>query len=345
MSSIKSVAKQAGVSIATVSRVLNGTKYVSPDIQSKVLSAVEELNYKRNMPARNLRRQQTQSIGVLIPHLNDFYFCNLAFAIEKVLSAMGYNPMFASTEGDHAKEAIAIDNLIQNRVLGAMLVPSLPVSHSTQNVRRLMDAGIAVVLVDRAIRSLRANQVVANNFQGGYDGAHHLIELGHKRIGLVDAGVDALQPKFGPGSERIAGIRQAMADAGLQFDKKDLLLIDNQNQSEAGYQGALRMLRESPDITAIFALTDAGAVGVLRAAYELGLSVPRDLSVIGFDDIPLASHVIPRLTTIAQPPNLIAQAAIDLLLRGINEPDTQFQTVTVGTQLVVRESTAPLHKT
>lgn len=341
MTSIKIVAKQAGVSIATVSRVLNGTKYVSPDIQAKVLNVVEELNYKPNMPARNLRRQQTQSIGVLVPHLNDFYFCNLAFAIEKVLSGMGFNPMFASTEGDHTKETIAVDNLMQNRVRGAILVPSLPVSHSIPNVRRLMDAGVAVVLVDRGIRSMKVNQVVANNFQGGYDGAHHLIELGHRHIGLLDAGVDALQPKFGPGSERIAGVRQAMADAGLQFDKKDLLLINDPNQSAAGYQGALKMLRESPDITAIFALTDAVAVGVLRAAYELGLNVPRDLSVIGFDDIPLASHVIPRLTTIAQPPNQIGQAAVDLLLREINEPGAQFQTVTVGTQLIVRESSAP----
>lgn len=340
MTSIKSVAKKAGVSIATVSRVLNDTKYVSPDIRTKVLTVVEELNYKPSMPARNLRRQQTQSIGVLVPHLNDFYFGNLAFAIEKLLSESGYSPMFASTESETLKETICVDNLIQHRVQGAILVPALPVRGSIANVQRLMDSNIGVVLVDRGIRSLKVNQVVSNNFQGGYDGARHLIELGHKHIGMLDAGTDALLPKFGPGSERIAGIRQAMNDAGLEFDPRNCIFSDEQNQSKAGYMGTFTLLRQSPEITAIFALTDACAVGALRAAYELGLNIPRDLSVMGFDDIPLASHVIPRLTTMVQPPEQIAQAAINLLLRQIDESTSQFQTVTVGTQLVTRESTA-----
>ena len=340
MASIKSVAKQAGVSIATVSRVLNGTKYVSPDIRDKVLSVVEELNYKPSIPARNLRRQQTQAVGVLVPHLNDLYFCNLAFAIEQLLSAIGYSPLFASTESNTDKEAICVDNLIQHRVEGAIIVPSLPVSGSVENVERLREAGIAVVLVDRAIPSLQVNQVISNNFQGGYDGARYLIDLGHKHIGMLDAGTDALLPKFGPGSERIAGVRQAMLDAGLEFESRNCIFSDDENQATAGYKGAFTLLRQSPEITAIFALTDACAVGALRAVYELGLNVPRDLSVIGFDDIPLASHAIPRLTTLAQPPHQIGAAAVDLLLREINEPNKQSQTVTVGTQLIVRESTA-----
>lgn len=340
MSSIKAVAKQAGVSIATVSRVLNGTKYVSPDIQAKVLNVVEALNYKPNMPARNLRRQQTQSIGVLVPQLNDFYFCNLAFAIEQELSATNFSPLFASTEGKPDKEAVCIDNLIQNRVQGAILVPSLPVNDSSENVQRLLDAGIATVLVDRAMRSLKVNQVVANNYQGGYDGAQHLLELGHHRIKILDSGMDAFLPNLGPGSERIAGVRQAMADVGLEFRDEDFVFMLDENQSAAGYHGALKLLHAAPETTAIFALTDACAVGVLRAAYELGINVPHDLSVLGFDDIPLASHVIPRLTTIAQPPERIGRAAVDLLLREIKEPREEFQTITIGTQLVVRESTA-----
>ncbi len=341
MASIKSVAKQAGVSIATVSRVLNGTKYVSPVIREKVLNVVEELNYKPSITARNLRRQQTQSIGVLVPHLNDLYFSNLAFAIEKQLSSIGYNPLFASSESDQFKEAICVDNLIQNRVEGAIIVPSLPVTGAVDNIQRLHDADIPVVLMDRGIPSLKVNQVISNNYQGGYDGAQYLIELGHKHIGMLDAGTDALLPKFGPGSERIAGVQHAMLDAGLTFDTKNCIFSDEQNQSAAGYKGAFTLLRQSPEITAIFALTDACAVGALRAVYELGLNVPRDLSVIGFDDIPLASHAIPRLTTLAQPPDQIAQAAVELLLREINEPNEQFQTITVGTRLIVRESTAP----
>ncbi|MEZ4670663.1 MAG: LacI family DNA-binding transcriptional regulator [Anaerolineae bacterium] len=341
MTSIKSVAKRAGVSIATVSRVLNDTKYVSPSIREKVLNAVEELNYIPSITARNLRRQQTQSIGVLVPHLNDLYFSGLAFAIEKELTSSGYSPLFASTESDVLKESLCVDNLMQHGVEGVIFVPSLPVSDSVENVQRLLAAEIAVVLVDRAIPTLRVNQVISNNFQGGYDAAQYLIGLGHKHIGLLDGGTDALLPKSGPGRDRIAGVQQAMAEAGMEFNPKNFVFTDDQNQSGAGYKGMFTLLHQSPEITAVFALTDACAVGVLRAAYEMGLSVPRDISVMGFDDIPLASHAIPRLTTLAQPPQPIAQAAINLLIKHLNEPNSEFQTINVGTRLVVRESTAP----
>ncbi len=340
MTSIKAVANRAGVSIATVSRVLNDTKYVSPDVRDKVLEAVKTLNYQPNLPARNLRRQQTKSIGVLLPVLNDFYFSNLAFAIESALDSQGYNPLFASTEENPAKEASRIDMLIQNRVQGTILVPSLPVSRSVKNIQRLLDHNISVVLVDRGMRSLKVNQVLSNNFQGAYDAIRHFIELGHKHIGIVDSEITGLEPRFGPGHDRIKGARQAMLEAKLQFNN-DLLYIGKTMNIETGYQGGLKLLRESPHITAIFASTDAYAVGVLRAAFELERKVPDDLSVIGFDDIPLASHVIPRLTTLVQPTMKIGQTAAELLLRQIEEPESHCQTITVDTQLIIRESTAP----
>jgi LacI family transcriptional regulator, galactose operon repressor len=340
MASIKVVARHAGVSIATVSRVLNGTKYVSPDAHARVVEAIKALNYQPNVPARSLRRQQTQSIGVLVPLLNDFYFSNLAFVIENALSSQGYSPLFASTEEDPTKESACVDILIQNRVMGAIFVPSLPVNHSVKNIRRLIESGISVVLVDRGLKSLKVNQVMSNNYQGGYDAVHHLIELGHQHIGIIDTAITGATPKFGPGHDRINGARQALSDSGMRF-RSDLLFIGKTLNVEAGYRGALKLLRESPEMSAIFALTDACAMGVLRAAFELGLNVPRDLSVVGFDDIPLASHMIPRLTTLIQPTDKIGRTAAELLLRQIEEPAAPFQTVMVGTQLVVRESTAP----
>src|SRR5215813_10499239 len=133
MTSIKAVARYAHVSIATVSRVLNDTKYVSPGVRDRVLEAVQALNYQPNVPARNLRRQHTFSVGILLPQLNDFYFSNLAYALEKSLSAKGYSPLFCSTENDQEKEAGCIDNLIRSRVDGVVLVPSLPASESQQS--------------------------------------------------------------------------------------------------------------------------------------------------------------------------------------------------------------------
>jgi LacI family transcriptional regulator len=320
--------------------VLNGTKYVSPAVREKVLTVIDALNYQPNVAARSLRRQETQSIGVLVPQLNDFFFSNLAFAIEKTLFDEGYSPLFSSTEESHDKENACVSILIRNRVEGVIFVPSISKTQSVEQVRRLLERGIAVVLVDRGLPELRVNQVLSNNFQGGYDAVRYLIDMGHRHIGVVDSGVLGLASKYGPGYDRINGVRQAMLDSGLHFDD-NLLLLDNLPAIDMGYQGAMRLLRQSPHITAIFALTDACAVGVLRAAFELGLRVPGDLSVVGFDDLPLASHVVPRLTTVSQPVEKIGQTAAQLLLRQIREPDAIFETIMVATRLVMRESSAP----
>ena len=340
MTSILTVAEYAGVSIATVSRVLNGTKNVSPALRARVMTAIEALNYQPNVAAQNLRLQQTQSIGVLLPQLNDFYFGDLAFVLEKAFSKECYSPLFASTESDQAKETACVDVFIRNRVEGAILVPLLPVSRSIPNIRRLIDRGIAVALVDRGTRALKVNQVLADNVQGGIDGMRYLLKLGHKHIGFLDSSVMKASPKAGPGYKRLNGARRAMSEAGLPF-RDDLVIVDDLPNVEMGYHGTLQLLKQSPEVTAVFAATDAIAVGALRAAHQLGLNVPRDLSVIGFDDIPLASHVIPRLTTVAQPVERIGRKAAELLLRQIKEPDDSYETVTVATQLVVRESTAP----
>jgi LacI family transcriptional regulator len=340
MTSIKVVARHAGVSIATVSRVLNGTKFVSADVREKVLAAIAELNYQPNVTARNLRRQRTQSVGVLVPQLNDIFFSNLAFAIEKALFAQGYSPLFSSTEENMEKEIACVNILIQNRVEGVILVPSIPPGHSINQVQRLIDRDIPVVLLDRRLPQVRVTQVLSNHYQGAYDTIRYLLDLGHRHIGIVDTGVVGMAAHFGPGFERLRGARQALLDADVPFDDS-LVFIEPLAAIEIGYQGTLKLLRQSPQITAIFALTDTHALGVLQAAFELGLNVPRDLSVVGFADLPLASHVIPRLTTMAQPLDKIGQTAVERLLRQIREPDAHFETIMIGTQLVVRQSTAP----
>ncbi|MFN8421006.1 MAG: LacI family DNA-binding transcriptional regulator [Anaerolineae bacterium] len=340
MTSIKAVAEHAQVSIATVSRVLNGTKYVSPDVEKRVLEAIKLLNYQPNAPARNLRQQRTFSIGILLPQLNDIFFGAVAYELEKTFFARGYRPLFCSTENDPEKEAVTINNLIGYRVDGVVSTPAVPVHESLVNIKRILERNIPVVVVDRGIPDLNVSQIMSNHRQGGYDGADYLLRLGHRYIGIIDSMTASAQEVGFPGDERTTGIQQAMHDHGVPFDPK-LVVIGHLTNIEMGFQGAMKLLREAPQVTAIFAMTDAIAVGVLRAASELGLKVPQDLSVVGFDDILLASHVIPRLTTVAQPVNKIAQMATDLLLRQIENPDAAPETVRLETQLVIRESTAP----
>ena len=340
MTSIKTVAKQAHVSIATVSRVLNGTKYVSPDVEKRVLEAIDILNYQPNAPARNLRQQRTLSVGVLLPRLNDFFFADLAYVLEKTLSAENYTPLFCSTENDEEKEAATVNNLITHRVDAIILVPSVPVRKSVKSLERLLERGIPVVLVDREMPEFALNQVVSNNEQGAYDGAAYLLELGHRHIGIIDSGADGAKYAGEPGHERLKGIQRAMHERGIPFDDS-LVEFGRRDNIEMGYYGALKLLRQAPRVTAIFALTDAIAVGVLRAASELGLKVPQELSVIGFDDLQLASHVIPRLTTVRQPVEEIGHIATEFLLRQIQSPQTPPETVKLETHLVIRESAAP----
>lgn len=340
MSSIKAVAEQAQVSIATVSRVLNGTKYVSPDVERRVLEAIEALNYRPNASARNLRRQRTLSIGVLLPRLNDFYFGNLAYILEQDLSAQGYNPLFCSTENDEAKEADLVDNLITHQVDGVILVPLVPGAKSAESIERLAERNIPVVLVDRAMPEFGISQVFSDNEQGAYDVSAYLLQLGHRHIGVIDSGADRTKHVGEPGYERMKGFQRAMHERGIKIDDS-LVIFGELDNLEMGYQGTLKMLLQSPRVTAIFALTDAIAIGVLHAAAQLGLNVPQDLSVVGFDDILLASHVIPRLTTVAQPIEKIGQKATDLILKHIHDGEALPETAKLETQLIIRDSTAP----
>jgi LacI family transcriptional regulator len=214
MTSIKTVAQRAQVSIATVSRVLNGTKYVSPDVEKRVLDAVNALNYHPNAPARNLRRQRTQSIGLLLPQLNDLFFSDLAYVLEKSIFAAGYTPLFCSTENDEEKEAKSIDNFINHRVDGVVLIPSVPGEKSVNSLKRLLERDIPVVLADRTMPEFQVNQVLCNNKRGGYDAADYLLKLGHRHIGIIDAIGEPARYVGEPGYERTSGVQQAMLDHG-----------------------------------------------------------------------------------------------------------------------------------
>ena len=185
MSTIKEVSKLAGVSVSTVSRVVNGTKYVSPDIEKRVREAIDELGYQPSAFARGLRLRESKSVGVLVPALNDAFFGNLAFAVEKTVFSNGYHPLFCSTENDVEKQSAYIDVLLRQHVDAVIMVPTIPPADSMHGIQKFLDQGISVVIVERSVPDLNASQVLVDNFQGGYIGARHLLELGHQKLGVV----------------------------------------------------------------------------------------------------------------------------------------------------------------
>lgn len=332
MANIKHVAELAQVSVATVSRVINQSGYVSPELRERVLAAMRELNYQPNAPARSLRRQETRTVGVLVPQLDHPFFSALSFAIEKALSANDYYTFICSAEENQAQENRYIHMMVRQRVDGVILVPT---AYSKESFELTVEHNIPTVIVDRDLPELAVNRVLADNFQGGYLGAQHLLELGHRRIGIV-----ASPPHSEPIGKRIRGALQALSDFGLNHNS-DLLVTGDLQQFEMGYAGARQLLQRNPRPTAIFALTDVMAIGVIHAAFELGLTLPDELSVVGFDDIPLASYVTPALTTIAQPIYIMGETAAHMLLRHMRNSDQPTETVRLETKLIIRKSTAP----
>ena len=332
MSTIKLVASSAGVSVATVSRVVNGTGVVRDELRERVERAMSDLNYRPSAVARGLRRQETLTIGILVPKLDHPFFGALAFAIERALFASGYRSFMCSAEENLGRELEYVSMLLNQRVDGVIIVPT---GRDAAGVRALRDRAVAVVTVDRDPPGLGADSVFIDNFGGARALAAHLLELGHRRIGI------ACPPETSePVAHRLRGIRAAFADRGLSLEPA-LIVSGTLEQFEMGYSAGKALISSKPRPTAIMALTDVMALGVMRAAYDAGLRVPQDLSVTGYDDIPLAAQVIPGFTTVAQPIYAMGERAAELLLRRIQTPDAPITELRLPTTLQVRGSSAP----
>lgn len=331
ITTIKDVASKADVSIATVSRVLNGSRYVSPDLRERVVQAMQALGYQPNAIAQGLRRQATHTVGLLVPRINEPFFAQFAFALEKTFFTSGYRTLFCSTEENPDKEREYVGILLGQQVDAVVAFPSI--AGPDENIARLVERGVPVVLVERQLAGFEVSQVLVTNFQGSYDGVRHLVELGHLRIGIICASLANIP------ADRLTGARQALIEARVD---SDIRVVDRLPDFKTGYDVALEMLRKRPRPTAIFALTDSMAVGVLHAAAEVGLRVPDDLSIVGFDDIPLVSFLIPPLTTVAQPTYAMGESAARILLDQLEGDGAAPQTVVLETELIRRASTGPV---
>lgn len=327
------VAKEAGVSVATVSRVINGTDGVSKKLQQRVERAMEKLHYHPSSLARSFRQQKSMVIGVLVPLLEHPSYSRMASAIEKKLFTYGYRAWICNSEEDEERENDYIEMLLRQRVDGIIINSS---ARTPQYLSELQENGIPIVMFDRILNDFECNQVFCDNSLGGYTGIRHLVELGHKRIGVVAA------PSYPePIIRRIQGTRDAIKEFGIDDDPQ-LLVVGNTQLFDMGYNAARKLLNLSQPPSAIFALTDVTAVGVMHAAAELGLRIPDELSVIGYDDLPIAQYVLPPLTTVAQPIIKMGEIAVDLLLKQIENPDLKSERAVLPTQLVIRKSTVRL---
>ncbi len=329
---IRDVASAAGVSVATVSRVINGRPDVAPQTRDAVLRAARAQNFNTNRSARALSVGRTGLIGLTLPFVDESYFTAIVSGAAEALYEQGNRLVLCPTRHEHEREVTLLERLMDGTTDGAVIL--LP-EESTEELLRLQEYGYPFVVVDpRRLLDDGIPAVSTTNAAGARSATEHLLRLGHRRIGLI-AGTRGWQAT----TERLEGYETALAVAGVPLDPE--LVVDGHFETEAGYAAARRLLSLATPPTAIFASNDNMAVGALRAALERGLRVPGDVSIVGFDDTSLARNVFPRLTTVRQPLAEVGRTAVSLLNRLIDGQRVEALRVELATRLVIRESTAP----
>jgi len=330
--SIKDIAKAAGVSHSTVSRALSDSSLVKAETKSRIQRLAREMGYTPDAIARSLVTQQTHTVGVVVTTITDPFVAEVVQGIEDTAHENDYSVILASSAAEPDREMAAVEMLRAKRVDSVIVTSSRVGALYLEHLERI---GVPVVLVNNHNeQSGRYTfSVSVDNRHGGYLAASHLIERGHRRIAYVSGPAD-----HSDDADRLAGYRQALNEADIPFDAA--IIVPGNGRLDGGERALheLTSLAEPP--TAVFCYNDVTAIGLLSSAQQASLSVPEDLAVVGFDDIPFASHVHPPLTTIAQPQRDMGRQAMDMALALMTADDstTPFSDAVVRGELVVRES-------
>ncbi|MBE3577977.1 MAG: LacI family DNA-binding transcriptional regulator [Limnochordales bacterium] len=350
MVTIKDIAKLSGVSPATVSRILNGHPTVSPELRERVLQLARELNYQPNAVARSLVSSRSRLLGVVIPDISNPFFPDVVRAVEDVAAQHGYSVLLSNTDWNLYREKESLGILRSRQVDGIVLVPSQVEPHLDWLTR----SSIPVALLTRTNPSF--DSVETDHFRGGYLVAKHLVDLGHTHMAVIG---DTCDPKY-------KGFREGLIDAQIPVATNlySWQLSKNDATQEGAYQLTLQKMREFEQLkqnraqaggmptdqqlerpTAIFAQNDLMAIGVLMALEELGVKVPEEMAVVGFDNIRLAAAVRPALTTVAQPSYELGRIATELLIERIeSRREIPPRHIVLEPRLVVRGSTTRLRQ-
>ena len=329
---IRDVALRAGVSHQTVSRVVNHDKSVSPETRKKVEDAIELLGFRPNAIARYMAKGSTRTIACISPNLTDFTFSSLIEGAEVYARSNGYFLMSASAP-DAGTFVKLIDQLVKSRRVDALLV----INPYADDRKNFLPSDVPVVLMGARPRSEGLASVALDDVQGGYIATQHLISLGHKRIAVLSGPLeeDCVQ-------DRTEGYQRARSEAGIEINPA--LLYAGDWSATSGQQGVDHLLRQEGGFTAIFAQNDRMAVGAIHQLQLKGFSIPSDISVVGFDDMPLASYFNPPLTTIHHDILAIGSEAARLLLAAKENPSSEIQHLLFQPELVMRNSTASVNK-
>jgi LacI family transcriptional regulator len=323
------VAREASVSLATTSRVINNEVHVRPEKRERVLRAMARLGYTVNSQARSLRVGLSQTVGLVVRDVGTAYAGEIVRGIDLELAESQYDLMLYTTHRRITQESAYVTMLSRGMADGLLLI--LP-RHPETYLQVLRERHYPHVLIDHQGIDNRGPAVGATNWQGAFDATHYLIELGHRRIGFVTGDMD-----LGCARDRLAGYHAALKQSGLSEDPA--LVREGDFFQPRGYTAAFELLELPEPPTAIFSSNDVMAFGVMEAVRDHHLRIPEDVSIVGFDDIPQATQVHPPLTTVRQPLEQMGRAAARLLLELIQEPDRLPPRIELPTEVAIRATT------
>jgi LacI family transcriptional regulator len=331
MPTVHDVAKLAGVSPITVSRVINNSGYISAATRDRVEAAIKEIAYVPNTLARGLRSKRTNTMALVVTDITNPYFTSMARGVEDVAGASNYAVIYCNTDESETKEEKYANILAQRQVDGVLLVPACG---NAKIINFLESNDISVVVLDRRVSGVNTDFVRSDSEDGANRLIKLLIGLGHERIAVITG-----PKKVSTAVDRVKGYRQALVDAGL--NENELIYYGSFTQ-QSGYDFTKQAMLQSPKPTAIFAANNFILLGVVKALRELQLKVPEDVSVVGFDDFPESMLVKPFFTAVLQPAYEMGRLAAELLLKRISgELSGECQKIILPTEIIERESSGP----
>jgi DNA-binding LacI/PurR family transcriptional regulator len=338
---LSDIAANVGVAPMTVSRVISGNGYVSVEIREKVLRAAKEMKYRRNGLARSLKRQRTETIGLVLGDISNPYSTELANAIRETLSPHGYNLFICISEHSAKEDIAAFESLVDHSVDG-LIVATRANKGGDEYLQEIVESNVPLVVIGRDLQHQLVDYVSADNLIGGFEATQHLIDLGHQQIGFIGATLSG-----GSSLKRLQGYLKALEQHNIPVNerlitgrKEAISDVPGYSTEKMGYEGMKRLLSLPNRPTAVFARNDFTAIGAMSAIKEAALRIPEDIAIIGFDDIPLAVHTSPSLTTVRQPMRLQGRFAADFLLQRIESAEILPRRERIlNCELIIRGST------
>jgi LacI family transcriptional regulator len=329
---LNDIARKAGVSVSTVSRVLNRQSQknrISSKTEKLVLKAAKDLNYRPNQLARGLRLKKTHTIGLVVPDISNPFFAHVTRMIQKNANDFGYSMIVCNTDENIETEREQIELLRGKGVDGYII---MPVGVENDHIVELIEFDKPLVLLDRCFNDLETNSIVVNNFGGSYQATKYLIEQGHTRIAIIQGLINT-----STNSERVKGYKEALKEFGVPVDSK--LIVGNDFRKDNGYIETKLLLSTSNPPSAIFTMSDLITLGALEAIEESDFAIPEDISIISYDDIDFAPFFKSPLTAVRQPKESMGKLAVKLLIEDIKSKSKNVkQKIVLKPELVIRKS-------